>query len=258
MPFDPACYRDSITADNLGRQVYHYPSAPSTMDVAFQLADQGAQSGALVVADEQSAGRGRTGREWLSQKEAGLWFSLLLLAEAPCESVGILAPATGLALAALLTEELSLPARVKWPNDVRVNGKKIAGALVESRRQRRVIVIGVGLNLRLPSPLPEELAGEITALEVERPEAPPPEELLAHIMSRLEATLTPCLAQDTKAVVDEWPAFDEFIRRRVTVKVGRRVFTGADLGLAADGSLSLLTPHGLRLISAGELVGPSS
>ena len=148
---------DGATGDAL-EQLLELPrvevleSTPSTMDVAHRLAGQGAAAGTLVIADAQTAGRGRGGKTWQSEPERGIWLTLI---ERPRDSSGIsvLSLRVGLAAAEALDRFASEPIRVKWPNDLFVDNGKLAGILVEARwREQAVewVAIGVGVNVTEP------------------------------------------------------------------------------------------------------------
>jgi BirA family biotin operon repressor/biotin-[acetyl-CoA-carboxylase] ligase len=125
----------------------------STLDVAHQMAAEGAESGTVIVADAQTAGRGRMGRTWRSEKGAGIWLTAI---ERPRDASGldVLSLRIGLALAPVLDAFADAPIQLKWPNDLHVNGRKLAGILIEARwreGQPEWVAIGVGINLRPPA-----------------------------------------------------------------------------------------------------------
>ncbi|HET7613555.1 MAG TPA: biotin--[acetyl-CoA-carboxylase] ligase [Gemmatimonadaceae bacterium] len=135
-------------------------SAPSTMDVAHRLASEGATAGTLVIADEQTAGRGRGGKSWQSSPGAGIWMTLIERPRDP-SGIGVLSLRVGLAAAEALDRFAAEPIRVKWPNDLYVDQDKLAGILVEARwREQSVewVAIGIGINVIQPEGL-EAAAG---------------------------------------------------------------------------------------------------
>ena len=140
-------------AESLGLpRVVVFDRIPSTLDVAHELGETGAKAGTLVIADEQTAGRGRMRRVWQSEPGAGLWLTFV---ERPtgAESLGVLALRLALALAPGLDRFASSQVQLKWPNDLYVAGKKLAGLLVEARwRGTRLdwLAVGVGINVRAP------------------------------------------------------------------------------------------------------------
>ncbi|MGH7603402.1 MAG: biotin--[acetyl-CoA-carboxylase] ligase [Gemmatimonadaceae bacterium] len=135
-------------------------STTSTLDVAHRLAAQGAPAGTLVIADEQTAGRGRGGKSWMSAPGAGIWLTVI---ERPSDSsgLGVLSLRIGMGVAAALDRFAPEPIRLKWPNDLYINSGKLAGILVEARwREQAVewVAIGIGVNVERPDSV-ENAAG---------------------------------------------------------------------------------------------------
>ncbi|MEP6763839.1 MAG: biotin--[acetyl-CoA-carboxylase] ligase [Gemmatimonadaceae bacterium] len=133
-------------------EVVHLPTTTSTMDEAHARASRGAPAGTLIVADEQTAGRGRSGNVWESDSGQGVWFTLI---ERPTDAaaVDVMAIRIGLTIASAIQALAAEPIQLKWPNDLFVDAKKLAGILVEARWRERAldwVAIGVGINLQLP------------------------------------------------------------------------------------------------------------
>jgi BirA family biotin operon repressor/biotin-[acetyl-CoA-carboxylase] ligase len=140
----------------LPRVVWH-EEVGSTLDSAHDLAAAGAEAGTLIVADAQTAGRGRMGRSWRSERGAGIWLTMI---ERPrdASALDVLSLRVGLALAPALDAFAASPVRLKWPNDLYVASRKLAGVLIEARwreGQPEWVAIGVGVNLRPPASEPE-------------------------------------------------------------------------------------------------------
>lgn len=151
----------------LGRPVRWFDAIGSTNDAAWGWARGGAPEGSLVVADHQTRGRGRWDRAWIDQPGSSLMFSLILRPPPDGEAVSLLTTAAGLACAEAVEAVSGLPTGVKWPNDITVDGKKLAGLLVESatRGERvEIAVVGCGVNMHLPADMPAEIAGNATSL----------------------------------------------------------------------------------------------
>ncbi|HEY5061654.1 MAG TPA: biotin--[acetyl-CoA-carboxylase] ligase [Gemmatimonadaceae bacterium] len=150
--YDGCCGADLASRFALPR-VDVFDTIGSTLDVAHDLASRGAAAGTLVLADEQTAGRGRAGRHWRSDRGAGIWLTLI---ERPrdVEALGVLSLRIGLALAPVLEAFSAEPIGVKWPNDLYAGGRKLAGVLVEVRWRDGApewAAMGVGINVRLPA-----------------------------------------------------------------------------------------------------------
>lgn len=136
----------------------------STLDIIHELAAEGAPAGTVVVADEQVAGRGRFGRKWSSPPKMGIWLAYLMRPAAPLQS-GVLAIRVGLAVLDVL-ERIGVGARLKWPNDVVLNNRKLAGVICEARwtgDSPKWVAAGIGINVH--GPLPSEIALEAVSLD---------------------------------------------------------------------------------------------
>jgi BirA family biotin operon repressor/biotin-[acetyl-CoA-carboxylase] ligase len=167
--------RVSARLGSIGRRVYWLSNAGSTNDVAARLAEVGADEGTTVVAEAQTAGRGRYGREWFSPAGAGLYVSIILrpsrdhsLAKR-ANPVALLTLACGVAMVEGIRSATGLPVEIKWPNDVVIGRRKLAGILAEAAAQAGVlqfIVLGFGVNLDAAA-YPAELSARATSLEAE-------------------------------------------------------------------------------------------
>lgn len=134
-------------------RLIEYDEVGSTLDVAHELAAEGAESGTIIIANAQTKGRGRMGRSWRSEPGAGLWLTLI---ERPtdADALDVLSLRIGLALAPALDPFADAPVQLKWPNDLYVDGRKLAGILIEARWREghpEWVAIGVGINLRPPA-----------------------------------------------------------------------------------------------------------
>ncbi|MFI5245540.1 MAG: biotin--[acetyl-CoA-carboxylase] ligase [Gemmatimonadales bacterium] len=216
------------------------PRVTSTMDEAHQLGAAGAPGGTLVVADEQTAGRGRGGRSWSSAEGRGLWMTLL---ERPADATGltVLSLRLGLRAASVLDRPAGLPVRIKWPNDLYAGPQKLAGVLVEARwRDGKPdwVAIGIGVNITPPPDL--EGAGGLT-----------PGTTRATLVLALVPALRAAAAMRGLLTPAELAEFDarDFARGRRCVRPG----TGVATGITADGALIITGEHGVEHHRAGSL-----
>lgn len=165
-------------------RILHYETLDSTNNLALHLAREGAHEGTVVAADFQTKGRGRFKRRWISPKGKGLLFSIILRPQLKTSAASILTHLTARSVAEVLKTSFELPVKLKRPNDVLVNGKKIAGILTESsgnHHQLEYVVAGIGLNLNMK---PKELLRTATSVYIETKKAvKDKEELLAKILS---------------------------------------------------------------------------
>lgn len=161
--------REYIKTSWLGREFYSCETVDSTNNWARRLAEEGAAHGTVVAANAQTAGKGRRGRSWLTPAGSTIAMTLLLRPDMPPERASMLTLVEGLSVAQSLQELYGLQAKIKWPNDVVVSGKKVCGILTEMNTQVdyiNYIVIGVGINTNL-SEFPEELKDKATSLSLE-------------------------------------------------------------------------------------------
>lgn len=229
---------------SLGTPRIHHRLADSTNERAKALAAAGAPHGTLVTASEQSAGRGRQGRSWVSPPGRALLMSLVL------RELDAAAAMLPLAAAVAVCEacEAAVPARcaIKWPNDVWIDGRKVAGILIEGRPQDGWAVLGIGLNVSTrPEELPEELRALATSLTAAGAAATSPDALLPPLLEALERRL----AQPPAAILAAWRERDALRGRPVRWSKG----SGTASGIADDGSLVVETDGGRVVLGAGEV-----
>jgi BirA family transcriptional regulator, biotin operon repressor / biotin---[acetyl-CoA-carboxylase] ligase len=234
---------------SLIREIVRVGVVTSTQAVAFEMAEQGAADGAAVVADTQTAGRGRRGRAWHDAAGDSLLVSIVVRPRLNVVDLPKLSLATAVAVAEAIHLTTGLDARLKWPNDVLVNGRKLAGILLESRIVAAPIVVaGVGINLRQRT-FPAALAATATSVDLERGRAIGREELLEAVLDALHRWRTRLEREGFARLRARWLALADTIGRAVTV--GEHA--GVAVDLAEDGALVLRQAGGLRHVIAGEV-----
>jgi BirA family transcriptional regulator, biotin operon repressor / biotin---[acetyl-CoA-carboxylase] ligase len=214
----------------------------STLDDVHALAETGAPAGTIVLADAQTRGRGRQGRAWQSPAGRGIWLGYLVRAAA--EPAALLGVRAGLAVARALGA-LGVAARVKWPNDVLVDGRKVCGILCETRWREgtpRWSAVGIGINVH--GPVAADLAGTAAALDAWGPVTRVA--VLERLMPHLRALPTGPVLDATER--EEWDARDWLAGRRIVSPLA-----GVARGIAPDGSLRIETPDGMRSALAGHV-----
>jgi len=230
----------------IGRPRMHYRLTDSTNERAKDLALQGAPHGTTVTADEQTAGRGRQGRTWVAPPGSALLLSVLLrdLGKAQAH----LPLAAALAVCEACERVAPVSCRIKWPNDVWIDRRKVAGILIEGRPQEGWAVLGVGVNVSTrEGDFPPELRDVATSIAaaVNSANAPALDELLQAVTEALDARL----ADKPKAIVAAWRERDALEGRKVQWQSGE----GVAEGINEDGALVVRTPSGRVSLDAGEV-----
>ena len=232
-----------------GHDVRWHGSVPSTMDVAAALADEGAAHGVVVAAEQQTAGRGRRGTTWVSPPGAGLYFSLIV--RPTMASLPLLTLAAGVAVRQGISAASGLRPDLKWPNDLLVGKRKLAGILAEGRSigsPDQAVIIGVGVNLK-PAAYPPDVAARATSLEGELGRPVDRDQVFAAILDALSAGLA-ALDQNAGDILQAW-------RAAAPSAVGTRVEWdgkhGVTAGVDDHGALLVKTSTGTERVIAGEL-----
>jgi BirA family biotin operon repressor/biotin-[acetyl-CoA-carboxylase] ligase len=225
----------------LGCPRVHHRLTDSTNEQAKQLADSGAPHGTVVTADEQQVGRGRQGREWTAPPGSAVLMSLVLR---DLDERHMLLPLAAAVAVCEACEAAGVPAaRVKWPNDVWIDGKKVAGILIEGRPQEGWAVLGIGLNVTTDS-FPPELAETATSLRLAGYETTP-----AAILANLLAALNRWIEAPPESVLAAWRGRDALKSERVRWSGGEGVADGID----DSGALLVQTDDGPVTLDAGEV-----
>jgi len=236
--------------------VHHFETLNSTNDLAKDLAARGAPEGTVVVAEAQTGGRGRLGREWNSPPGVGLYVSLILRPPLPPMELPQITLTTAVAVVRAVHRVASLAPGIKWPNDLLLNGKKLAGILTEMETESdriRYVVVGLGVNVNNPD-FPPELAATATSLTLAVGGAFSRVQLLQAWLEEFEALYGWFLNQRFPEILEEWKRHTVTLGRAVTVRQGTRQISGKALDVAPDGALLLRTDNGeLVRVTSGEI-----
>ena len=248
--------RATLPVAGLGDPCRYVESTESTNDLALAWAKEGAPHGAIVVADHQTAGRGRRGRTWHAPAGSALLFTLILRPRLDVGRLGLLTTALGIAGARAMSA-LGAQATIKWPNDVVVSDRKIAGILVETRLSGAdidVAAAGVGLNVRVESAdLPPPVDAEATSLHEHAEDAPARAAVLDAFLHSL-APLLDEMRDDPAAVVHAAAELSAVIDRAVTVRMGDgRSLSGVARRLSPAGALIVEVEGREVEVGAGEI-----
>src|SRR4029077_10656152 len=212
----------------------------STNRVAMGLGNANEPEGTVVLAEEQTAGRGRAGRAWHSERGTGIYATLLLRPKISPVQAPLLTMMAGLSARAAVQAQTGLEVDLKWPNDLMLAGKKLGGILTEMHAepsQVRFVIVGVGLNVNQEK-FPADLAGKSTSLRMETGRAQSRLEVLVQFLRQFERDYQELLREGAKSVVKRFEATSSYARgKRVRVTNGRESFTGVTAGLEEEGGL---------------------
>lgn len=236
--------------------ILRFDSIGSTNTEALNQARQGADEGLCVVARRQTAGRGRHGRGWISETDAGLYFSIVLRPKIENKYLPLLTLMTAVAVADLLVELYALEVDIKWANDVHVGGKKICGILAEMTETNRglAIVVGIGINLK-SSNFPLELRETATSVEQETAQTPDVEILLQNLTRNLDEFYRSLNVTDGAAKIRrEWARRSSYFEgKNVRVKLATETITGTTCGLEENGALRVETGGEIKIVQTGDV-----
>ncbi|WP_163992633.1 biotin--[acetyl-CoA-carboxylase] ligase [Pyxidicoccus caerfyrddinensis] len=246
-----------LTTHDLGRTVHHHDSVGSTNEVAFRLAQDGAEHGEVVVAEQQTAGKGRRGRAWVSPPGLNLYFSAILRPELPPQRAPELTLVAAVALAEALREQ-GTEAAIKWPNDVHLDGRKVAGILTElSAEPERVhfVIVGVGVNLNSRAEhFPDELRETATSLALATGQRVLRARFAATLWGRMEEWLDRYLEEGFDPVRARWKALSSTLGQDVLVRTDRQELRGRAEDIDPSGALMVRTEGGsLERVLAGDV-----
>jgi len=250
--FDRRHMLRALSTDFIGRSLLWRTRTGSTNDVAMEAARRGCPDGTLVVAETQTRGRGRMGRRWSSPR-GGIWASVVLRSDFYSQHPGVLALMGALAVARAVEKGLGISARIKWPNDVEVNGKKLAGILGEAATAapESFAILGIGINANIaPSRLPRSIARSATSLSKLCGRKVSRCDFLALVLTHLEDIYLRGQGRHAGNVIAELKEKCSTLRERVRITGQERV-EGHAIDIDPDGALLLRTDGGkiVRVLS---------
>lgn len=240
----------------IGEEIHYFDTTDSTNTRAKKLAEEGSLHGTLVVADEQTGGRGRRGRDWESQKGISIYMSFVLKPEIEPGNASTLTLVTALAVAEGIEKTTGLHCQIKWPNDVVVNGKKVCGILTEMSTQIdyiNYIVIGIGINVQNES-FPGELGKIATSLYLESGKKQNRAEIIEAVLEAFEKYYEIYLeTQDMQKLVQPYNEKLANMKKQVRVLDPKEPYEGKAMGITSKGELIVDTWEARKLVSSGEV-----
>jgi len=248
----------NLQTEIFGRKEIHiFNETDSTNIQAFRIAEGGAAEGSIIIAESQTGGKGRLGRKWISPSGKNLYLSMIIRPQIPV----INAPRLTIVTAAALSETLDSIGvsahKIKWPNDMLFDGKKLSGILAEMKGDGSTInfiIIGVGVNINSTADnYPDEIKDsvislkEITGSEVDRIK------FLNSFLLHFEKNYLDFLQGRFPEIIDKWIIKSEIINQKINVTDYNNTFTGIVTGITPDGNLILKTGNGTCYVSSGDI-----
>lgn len=247
---------DCLRTKEFGRNVHAFETIDSTNTYAKSLSEYEAAHGTIVIADEQTAGRGRMHREWISAKGKNLLFTLILYPNFGLEKISLLPFVGSLAVTDAIETVTGLSATCKWPNDVMINGKKVCGMLLESaagNSRNNKVLLGIGVNVNQDE-FPEELKNKASSLKNESGATVDRVRLLATILEEMENRYNQLANFPSQRLLSDWKMKALLFGKKITVLESEFSFNATAIDVAEDGSLIIQTDDGRkRNIFAGDV-----
>ena len=247
-----------LSTNVFGRRILYRDEVASTQDVAKELAKQGAEEGTVVICERQVGGRGRKGRNWVSPPYVGVYLSIILRPRLKPSEVVQLPLLAGVVVSRAIKELTPLKPRIKWPNDIILEGGKVAGILTEVSAeidQVDYVVLGIGINVNTPvSLLTEDIKGVATSLAAECGENVSRAKFTQCLLTEFEALYEEFLSAGFSSIREEWKILDSTIGSRVEISGGGEKMVGEVLGIDREGFLLLRGGDGeIKRIVSGDV-----
>jgi BirA family biotin operon repressor/biotin-[acetyl-CoA-carboxylase] ligase len=237
--------KNELQTEIFGQQIRYEPVAKSTQILAHQWARAGAEEGSLVIADEQQEGKGRLGRSWHSPPRTGIWMSLILRPNIPIQQAAHLTLLASVGVCLAIRKTTKLPVKIKWPNDILIQGKKVCGILTELRGDQdkiNYVILGIGINVNQdPDDFSSELNNIATSLSIEGRTKYSRATLIANVMKELEDYYQLYLSKGFDPIRLKWESLSDLIGQKITARTPQSKIEGIAESLNSDGSLLIRT-----------------
>jgi BirA family biotin operon repressor/biotin-[acetyl-CoA-carboxylase] ligase len=251
----------NLKTKSIGQQAYYFDSIDSTQNQALKMADDPANEGVVIVAEKQTGGRGRSGRKWVSPK-GGIWISIILQPEFDISITTLFPIASALALSIAIEKTFSIKPELKWPNDLTIKGKKLAGMLVDVSLESNKIenlVLGVGINFDVDvKQIEKSLKGTpnfygVASLK-DHNQKVKPIQLVQTFLLELEKIYKSLSARQTKKIISEWTLRSSTIGKNVELNTTDGKIKGKAVRIDDDGTLIISENNKTHKVIAGDIV----
>ena len=252
---------NDLKTKEIGKRVYYFEEIDSTQNFAQQIALDKKENGTIVIAEKQTAGRGRLDRKWTSPK-GGMWFSLIIHPKFDVSTSTLVPIAGAVALSKSIKTTLDVDVSVKWPNDITLDGKKVAGMLVDASFQANNIdylILGIGINFDVDLKKIEKRLSKspnfygVNSLR-KKNDNTPPKILLREFLLQFEKILTQLNRGEKTKIVKEWTRKADKIGKKIIINTSDGKISGISQGIDNDGALKLKTSKGVKKIFVGDVV----
>lgn len=256
----PSEIKWKLKSKTFGREIISYKKVDSTNDIAYQLAEKGVKEGTVILAEEQSRGKGRHGRHWVSPSKGGIYLSCILRPKIPPNEIPRITLFAAVAAAKAIRDVTSLDVSIKWPNDLVLDGKKVCGILTEMKAEQDsvdFIILGIGINVNMPlkqlpkgsASLKDELRRRNIKSVISRTE------LTKNILERLEEFYSILEQNGFEPIIDAWKGLSDMLGSRIRVILPGRTFEGLAHDINPDGALIVRLDSGvLEKVSSGDVI----
>ena len=249
-----------LSTNYIGKRIYYLEETDSTQNFALQIAQNKKENGTIIIAQKQTHGKGRLNRKWISPK-GGIWFSIILQPNFTIEESVLLPIVTAIALSTAIQKSLKIKTNVKWPNDITLNRKKVAGIIIDASFQSNYIeniIIGVGINYKIKS---KELEKRITAMPnfygadslLNESQTNPPITLVKDFIHELEKKIGELSDGKKSKIIKEWTKNSETINKKVIINTANGKISGTAKKIDGDGALIVKTRRGDERILVGDV-----
>lgn len=250
-----------LKTKTIGQQAFYFDSTDSTQNQALKMAMEPENNGAIIVAEKQTGGRGRSGRKWISPK-GGIWFSIILHPKFDITITTLFPIASALALSIALEKTFKISPELKWPNDITIKGKKLAGMLVDVSLESNKIenlVLGVGINFDVDvKQIEKNLKGTPNFYGVaslsERETKVRPVELVQSFLVELEKIYKLLDTKQTKKIISEWTKRSSTIGKNVKLNTVDGEIKGKAIKIDEDGALVVSENKNTNRVIAGDII----
>jgi len=250
-----------LKTEVIGKRIYYFEEIDSTQNFAQQIASDKKENGTIIIAEKQTTGRGRLNRKWTSPK-GGMWFSLIIHPKFDVSSSTLIPILSAVALSKSIKTVLGIKTEVKWPNDITMNGKKVAGMLVDASFQANNIdylILGIGINFDIDAKKLEKRLSKtpnfygVNSLR-RKDDKTPPKVLLKEFLLQFEKNLSQLDNGKKSKIVKEWTKRAVGIGKRITINTSNGKISGISQGIDNDGALKVKTSKGIKKIFAGDII----